>query len=196
MPADMTLEAPVEYLLDSASDPGVLACAPRSNPRGRPRHRIDIEALQLYGGFDKLLVRTAIVRAPGYEQAQRQGPLVASSKDVIPLLEHLRCADNEYVVVLSLNATNRVDSIYEASIGGVTSAAVEVQQVIKVPLLTSAARFIVVHNHPSGSSSPSADDQDMTQRLKQAAACVDLQFLDHLIIARTSSFSFLDAGMM
>lgn len=192
MAADLVIELPYEDLTDSIHDPSAV-CA-RPNPRSKATHKLDIEAFQLFGGYERLLVRTALVRAVGHEKTV--GPVVTSSRDVLPLLEHLRCADNEYVIVLALAGNNRVDSIYEASVGGVSSAVVEVRQILKVPLLAGSRAFILAHNHPSGSPNPSTEDALLTEAVRKASELLEVPMLDHVIVARNGSFSFADAGML
>jgi DNA repair protein RadC len=57
---------------------------------------------------------------------------------------------------------------------------------------------VVVHNHPSGNKFPSASDKDLTQKLKSAAALMDIQLLDHLIITPSEGeyYSFADEGIL
>jgi DNA repair protein RadC len=151
---------------------------------------------EFFGGHVGLLVRTALVRLPNYDEARKSAPIVSSSRDVVRACSHLADADNEYVVVLALDVRNKVIAIYEAAIGGVSTAGADPQQILKVPLLCGAAGAILVHNHPSGSSAPSPEDLAFTKRVRAAFECVGLQLLDHVIIGNDEKFSFLDAGLL
>lgn len=60
----------------------------------------------------------------------------------------------------------------------------------------NATAIIVAHNHPSGSLQPSENDKRMTQKLSAAADTLDIQLLDHLIVAGSGYFSFSDQGLL
>jgi DNA repair protein RadC len=55
---------------------------------------------------------------------------------------------------------------------------------------------IVAHNHPSGNLKPSQSDIDLTRKLKEAGRFLEVQLLDHLIIANRNYFSFADEGLI
>jgi DNA repair protein RadC len=60
----------------------------------------------------------------------------------------------------------------------------------------NAAAVILCHNHPSGLADPSGADQALTSTLKQALALVDVRVLDHLIVTRSTVFSFAEKGLI
>ena len=122
--------------------------------------------------------------------------MIASSRDVANLCKYLESADQEHMVVLATDAKMRVHGIFEAAVGGADSVAIDVKNVVKIPLLTGALSVIIVHNHPSGSSSPSQEDIAFTQHAKQALQCIGVTLLDHVIVARDGSFAFGDAGLL
>ena len=59
-----------------------------------------------------------------------------------------------------------------------------------------AAGIIVAHNHPSGNLRPSAEDDRLTKRIKDAAALLDIKLLDHLIIGSGGYYSYADEGRL
>ena len=59
-----------------------------------------------------------------------------------------------------------------------------------------AAAVVLAHNHPSGSVDPSRADQALTQTLKAALALVDVRVLDHVIVARGSTLSMAEPGLI
>jgi DNA repair protein RadC len=65
-------------------------------------------------------------------------------------------------------------------------------------ILSNAASFIAVHNHPSGSTTPSYEDIETTKRLKACGDLLDIRMLDHIIVAAESgdTFSFRENGLM
>ena len=76
--------------------------------------------------------------------------------------------DREHLVCLMLNARSQVIGISTVSVGTLSASLVHPREVFKPAVLGSAAGVVVVHNHPSGESSPSADDRDTTRRLSRA----------------------------
>ena len=61
-------------------------------------------------------------------------------------------------------------------------------------LKTAACAIILVHNHPSGNLKPSRNDREVNERIKEAAALMDIALLDHLIITEGAFMSFADEG--
>ena len=118
---------------------------------------------------------------------------IASSLDVAQLLmEELRFEKVEYVKLLLLNAKNIIVRIVDISKGGTNSAIVEPKEILQEAIKAGIPKIILVHNHPSGDSTPSVADIEMTKRLYQAASIVGVQLLDHIVIGNrcyTSIFS-------
>lgn len=187
---------------DLAAPVRVRSRARRPNPgakRGRQalesQWQIDPESLRLYDGNDRLLVRTALLRAAGYT-ARTHHVKITSPMDVARLCQHLAVSDQEHVAVLSLNSQHAVHAIFEASIGGAASAPLQIQHLLKIPLLTGGESVVMVHNHPSGDPSPSREDSLMTARASAALRCIGLSLDDHVIVALDGYFSFLERGLL
>lgn len=122
---------------------------------------------------------------------------IKSSKDAAAIIANdLKYLSYEECWVMYLNRSNKLLKKERLSIGGVSSAIVDVKIVVKRALELLASAIILVHNHPSGSSSPGEHDKKQTQLLKNAAALFDISLLDHLIIAGDSFFSFADDGLL
>lgn len=115
--------------------------------------------------------------------------------DVARALRYLASEVRESLVVLCLNATNGVICLDRVSTGGVGSTTVDPAEIIRTALLVAARALIVCHNHPSGSIEPSADDRQVTQRVREAAALFHLALLDHVIVGTEGRYySFAEAG--
>ena len=123
----------------------------------------------------------------------RKNIKVNSSTDVANLLmEELRFEKVEYVKLLLLNAKNIVLRIIDISKGGTNSAIVEPKEILQEAIRAGIPKIILVHNHPSGDSTPSSADIEMTKRLYHAANILGIQLLDHIVIGNrcyTSIFS-------
>ena len=72
------------------------------------------------------------------------------------------------------------------------------REVFKSSILSNAAAFIAIHNHPSGSPHPSEEDRTVTKRLAECGKMMDIRMLDHIIVAGESAqmMSFKQEGMM
>ncbi len=118
---------------------------------------------------------------------------VRSSEDVAELLmQELRFETVEHVKLILLNAKNIILRIMDISKGGVNSAIVEPKEILQEAIKMGAPKILLVHNHPSGDSTPSNADIEMTKRLYSAANILGIQLLDHIVIGDrcyTSIFS-------
>lgn len=122
---------------------------------------------------------------------------IRSSAGVHEYLTHnLRDRNREVFMVIFLNGQNRILKLEEMFEGTLTSSAVYPREVIKRALDYDAAALILVHNHPSGKSAPSAEDQAVTKKLAAAAGTIDVRVLDHLIVGGNGYYSFADHGLL
>jgi DNA repair protein RadC len=112
---------------------------------------------------------------------------------VIPLLADL---PNEAFCVLYLNNACMLVKHEIISNGGLTSTTVDIRVILKQALLLNATRLIVAHNHPSGNTRPSEADKQLTIRLRDAAGIMDIDLLDHIIVAGSQTLSMADEEMM
>lgn len=80
--------------------------------------------------------------------------------------------------------------------GTINHTPVYPREIIKRALELSASSMILVHNHPSGDTSPSAADIEMTKKIIVAAKAVGISVHDHVIIAEKNHFSFRSSGLM
>ena len=105
-------------------------------------------------------------------------------------------ADKEHFVVMGMNNKNRINGYKEVSTGTLTTSLVSPAEVFLAALRLRAAAIICVHNHPSGDSMPSMDDQEIKRRLKECADMMMIRFLDHIILGHERFFSFSDQGLL
>jgi DNA repair protein RadC len=114
--------------------------------------------------------------------------------------DYLRIAlggrEQEVFVVLLLDAQHRVIACEELFRGTLTQTSVYPREVVKCSLKHNAAAVIFAHNHPSGVAEPSHADEILTRSLKSALALVDIQVLDHFIVAGPRTMSFAERGLL
>ena len=124
-------------------------------------------------------------------------PKIASSKAVFQLMQpFIADLHHEEFWVLYLNNSSKVLAKHQMSKGGLTATIVDVRLLLKKALELSSLGIIVCHNHPSGKLQPSESDKELTKKIKNAAAIIDIQLLDHLIITEKDYFSFADEGIL
>ncbi len=124
-------------------------------------------------------------------------PKITSSSDAYRILQQvLADLPNEEFWVLYLNQGNRVIKLEQISRGGISQTSVDVRIVMKKGLELMATAMILAHNHPSGNLQASQADINLTKKLKEAGNFLDIQILDHLIVAQKSFYSFADDGLI
>ncbi len=108
----------------------------------------------------------------------------------------LRAYPHEVFGCLFLDNRHRVIAFEELFRGTLDGASVHPREVVKRALTHNAAALIFAHNHPSGVSEPSRADEQITLRLKEALALVDIRVLDHFIIGDGRAVSLAERGVL
>jgi DNA repair protein RadC len=124
-------------------------------------------------------------------------PLVKTSADMAhylkPLLADYR---HEVFAVVFLNRANKISHFEIISEGGITGTVADPRIILKKALQEDAVGLVLCHNHPSGSLRPSKADEDLTNKIKQAATLFDIRLLDHIIVSNEGYYSFADEGIL
>lgn len=122
---------------------------------------------------------------------------IASSRDVdAAYRSRLADLDVELFCAVALDAKSRPIRELEIARGGLSACPVAPADVFRALVREAASSVIVVHNHPSGEPTPSAEDVALTDRLARAGDLMGIRLLDHVVIGREGYFSFLDAGLI
>ncbi len=122
---------------------------------------------------------------------------VVSSQDFFELFEPvlIDLPHEEFWMAL-LDGANKLLEMKRLTQGGSQQTVVDLPMLLKMALEKSASGIAVAHNHPSGQNHPSPEDNQITKRIKQGCEAIGIRFLDHIIIARGSYYSFADEGKM
>lgn len=104
--------------------------------------------------------------------------------------------DREIFLVACLSTKNQIQSLHRCHIGSLNASIVTPREVFKTAFLQNAASIIVTHTHPSGICTPSLEDIDVTERLKQAGELLGVELLDHLIVCENDFLSLKEKGYM
>jgi len=215
-------ERPRERLLAlgpaSLADAELLAILLRTGVRGKSAVDLARELIGRFGSVAGLLESGSVnlKETPGLgsaKLAQLQAALELarralreglSSRDALAspqaVRDYLRLTlarrDHEVFVVLLLDAQHRVVTSEELFRGTLTQTSVYPREVVKCALRHNAAAVIFAHNHPSGVAEPSHADEILTRSLKAALALVEVQVLDHFIVAGARIMSFAERGLL
>lgn len=108
---------------------------------------------------------------------------INNSKDVAKLLmNELRYEKREKAKLILLNSKNIILKIKDISYGGTNFAMIEPKEILNEAIKMDAPKMILVHNHPSGDTTPSKADFNITDKIYEASELLGIQFLDHIII--------------
>ncbi|MFD2214991.1 RadC family protein [Metabacillus endolithicus] len=147
--------------------------------KNQPAKRVNIVSL-------KLVKETSIL----YKERSIRSP-----EDGYKLMKHfLGDLDREAFIVISLDTKNQPVSINICHVGSLNASIVHPREVMKSAILSNAASIMVGHNHPSGNSSPSREDLDVTKRLAEAGKIVGIELLDHIILGDDEYVSIKEKG--
>lgn len=101
----------------------------------------------------------------------------------------------ENFLVLFLNVKLKVIKKENLFVGGECSSLVDINLLFKKAITCGARKIICIHNHPSGDPTPSSEDINLTNRIRQVAKIVKIELLDHIIVGKTDYFSFSKIGI-
>ena len=101
----------------------------------------------------------------------------------------LRDLSHEVFYIGFLNNAKALQGVKKISSGGVAATIVDTAEVLRLALLNKAHSIILVHNHPSGTKRASAADIDLTRRIREACNLLNIEVVDHIIIAGDSFVS-------
>ena len=122
---------------------------------------------------------------------------ITSSEQIAKLfIEDMRYESREVFKALLLNPKGEILSAETVSIGELTSTPVHPREVFAMAIKRSAAAIVLVHNHPSGDSSPSEADLDVTARLVACGKIIGINVIDHIIIGDGQFSSLQSLGYM
>ncbi len=143
-----------------------------------------------------LLVAAFELARRGLQKGLGVQPIVACPADAVPLAAEIRAERKEHFLCLYLNARNQVMHKEVISIGSLSASIVHPREVFQVAIARSAASIILVHNHPSGDSTPSREDIDLTARLVDGGRLLGIDILDHIILSESDFLSLKESGLM
>ena len=128
--------------------------------------------------------------------APEERPTIHSPADAAALVKYeMSALEQEELRVILLDTRNRVMGIEKIYRGSLSSSQVRVGELFRPAVRRNAASIIVLHNHPSGDPTPSPDDVALTREITKAGKLLDIEVLDHLIIAGGRHISLKERGL-
>lgn len=215
-------ERPREKLLkrgpDTLSDAELVAIFLRTGTRGASAIDVARGLLHSFGGLRQLIgaPRSELCARKGVgdskyvalqasleigrrclaQRLERGDALTSPDLAQTFLRSKLQDLPHELFCCLYLDTKHRVIKFEELFRGTIDGASVHPREVVRCALKHNAAALIVAHNHPSGVAEPSAADNALTRRLKEALTMVDVRLLDHLVIGDGEVVSFTERGLL
>jgi DNA repair protein RadC len=163
--------------------------------------RMGVKDLTRIGGIGRTKAMT-IVAALELGRRRREldpesRPRLSKSADAFDILKPvlLDILHEEFWIIL-VNRANRMIRLNQVSQGGVAGTVADPKIIFKMALEELASGIILAHNHPSGNLSASQADIELTRKLAAGARLLEIQVLDHIILAGQKYFSFADEGLM
>ena len=163
--------------------------------------KLDVQQLMQYKGIGEakaisIVAALELGRRRRGEEAMELTKITSSTKVFEVMQPILGDLHHEEFWMLLLNNSNKIIHKSALSKGGITGTLVDLRLLFKNALAFGAVSLILAHNHPSGTLKPSKADIEITKRIKNGAATLDLKLLDHLIITDKSYFSFADESIL
>lgn len=138
-----------------------------------------------------------------YKEKAEKKQKIKKAEDVVSYVSeyygpYLRDAQKEFFNIIFLDIKNKPIERIEISKGSINASVVDPKEIIKEATIRSASSIILVHNHPSGDTEPSAEDIQLTTRIIQACEIVGIKVLDHIIIGKNEEdyVSFVKSGLI
>ena len=130
-------------------------------------------------------------------QRERAIRAIRSPEDAAALvIPEMRDLDREHFKAILLNTKNGIVKVVTVAVGSLNAALVHPRELFKAAVIASAAGIILVHNHPTGSPEPSAEDSELTLRFVRCGELMGIELVDHIIIGGSNFVSMRERGLI
>lgn len=143
----------------------------------------------------KAVYETVVVREE-VNNYLKTGTRFTSPSQVYETFSFMMKETKEMFITLHLDGKNRIIAMDLVSIGSLNQSIVHPREVFKTACLSNAAAIILIHQHPTGDSTPSSEDIAITRRLKEAGEIMGIKILDHIIVGDGEYLSFVERGLL
>jgi len=153
----------------------------------------DLTKISGIGPAKALQIVSAISLVKRYhEEEKKDDSIIKNQHDVLSLTYELREKKKEYLVCLYLNARNGLIKKETISVGLLDKSLIHPREIFHPAIEINAARIILVHNHPSGDSTPSQKDIEVVKKITQAGEIMGIAVIDFIITADNGNYSFFE----
>ncbi len=143
---------------------------------------------------DPMNYQIAIIQLP-LTVKERKGEVCRSPAEVATACADMRELAQESMHVLTLNSRNKVINRHLVTLGLANSSLLHAREIFRGAIIENAVALIMVHNHPSGDTTPSAEDIQITRKMIDAGKIIGIQILDHVIIG-DEPYSMRESGIV
>lgn len=127
-----------------------------------------------------------------FELGMSKGDAFAKPEQIANYLHlHIGHSHREVFAVMLLNQKHQLIELVNLFMGTVNQASVHPREVIKIVVEKNASAVVLAHNHPSGDPTPSQADINITHKIKDALALIDVRVLDHIVIGDKGCYASL-----
>ncbi|MFE9276821.1 JAB domain-containing protein [Paenibacillus glucanolyticus] len=122
---------------------------------------------------------------------------IINAKDAADLFrQFIGDCDREVFCIMTLDTKNQPTALHEVSCGTLNASLVHPRETYKLAILANAASIIGCHNHPSGDPTPSSEDIEITERIRDAGLLMGIELLDHIVLGEGNFVSMKERGLM
>ena len=122
---------------------------------------------------------------------------ISSPKDISRLLmNEMSCLNQEVLKLVVLNTKNKIIRVKDVFKGSLNTSIVHPREIYSEAIKCGGASIIICHNHPSGDSTPSKEDINITARIKECGKIIGIELLDHIIIGNNEYTSLKEKGII
>ena len=163
--------------------------------------KASVQELTRYDGIGEAKAVTIIAACQLANQRLKEGlPKRLRIKDSLDAVDYFRPKmqdlDVEECHLLLLDQGMGVKGSVLLSRGGIASTSVDVRCLLRHAILGQAVAVVLCHNHPSGRTQPSRDDDNLTKKADEACRAVGIRFVDHVIFAGNDYYSYQENGKL
>ena len=161
--------------------------------------KLSIHDLCAYNGIGEAKAITILAACELGKRRQQESPeerpkLDTATRIYNEMHPQMQDLDVEEFWALLLNQNYRLIKKVRISHGGISETTVDIRIILREAILANATILAVCHNHPSGSLSPSRQDEELTKTIRQACNLMHICFMDHVIITDGQYYSFHEHG--
>ncbi|BAS67513.1 MAG: JAB domain-containing protein [Gammaproteobacteria bacterium] len=210
---DRPREKLIKFGAKSLTDAELLAIFLRVGVKGKSAVELAQELINQFGSLNNLLMASeeefcqgkglGVAKYAGlqgvlemakrhFESGLKKGDVFTNPEQIANYLHlHIGNSSRETFAVMLLDQKHHLIELVSLFTGTVNQASVHPREVLKLVLMKNASAVVLAHNHPSGDPMPSQADIDITQKIRQALALIDVRMLDHIIIGNKGQFESL-----